>query len=144
MPYILEARAMTEQVPRLAWLEATGKDDEVCLTFASSFGVIVQGYGGAEEMEAFATGGGDCVCSGDLWVERTDQPHLWIVTVVSAPQVGSFCVSAFDLTCGLQHVQLDRLLTNAAYARSAPVAQNRPSSNSVLTLQTARGSSYDA
>jgi len=145
MPYILEAWAPTEYMPRLAWLESTGKEDEVRITFANSLGIIAEGLGRAEELESFANNGGDCICTADLWVERTDVPHVWSVSVVPSPEAGHFRINAYDLTCGLQQIQLDRILTTAgAGAGTVSEPANRPSLGNYNTLQMVRGTVYDA
>lgn len=144
MPYILEAWAPIEQMPRLVWLEATGKDDEIRITFANALGVIAEGCAHAEELESFANSGGDCLCTSDLWVERTEVPHMWSVAVVPSPEAGQFRISAYDLTCGLQQIQLDRMLTTAGFG-AAPLSEatNRPNPRAFGTHQVARGTAFD-
>lgn len=145
MPYILEAWAPIEQMPRIAWLEATGKGDEVRVTFANSLGVLAEGFAHAEELEAFANSGGDCICTADLWVERTEVPHMWSIAVVQAPNAGEFRISSYDLTCGLQQIQLDRILTSAGagFGIMSEPANRNFGQGAYNSLQMSRGTVYN-
>jgi len=144
MPYILEAWAPTEQMPRIAWLEATGRGDEVRVTFANSLGILAEGLAHAEELEAFANGGGDCICSANLWIERTEVPHMWSVSVVQSPDAGQFRISSYDLTCGLHQIQLDRILTSAGADFSAVAEPARTVGFGTFnSLQMSRGTVYN-
>lgn len=145
MPYILDARSQTEELPRLAWLELTGKQDKVRVTFASSTEILARGVGSVEELESFATGSGECLCSDDIWIERTDQRNVWQVSLVSAPHAGPFLLSAYELTCGIQQLQMDRMLSGASVGlMSPPPSADRMDQATMATFQTARGSVYDA
>ena len=79
------------------------------MTVANAMGVLAVAYGNADELESLAGGSSLCVCSGDIWLERTEDSHLWHVAVTTAPHLGNICLSAFEFACAIQRVQLERL-----------------------------------
>lgn len=120
MAYILEARSEEDQMPRMVWIESTGRFDEVRLVFANAFGIMAKGIARAEDLESLATAGGHCVCSGDLWIERTDNLNFWRVTLANSATLGTLHVNAYDLTCGLQHLRFDRYIAGEATTNNLP------------------------
>src|SRR5438552_3893446 len=88
MAYIRHARSQPGELPRMVWIEGTGEGDQVRMTVANAVGVLAKGCGHADELENMAATSGSCVCSGDIWIERTAESHLWNLSVVSATHLG--------------------------------------------------------
>lgn len=109
MAYILHTLTPMDEMPRMVWIEATGQGDEVKLTVANAIATLGVGFGMADDLDGLATTPGSCVCTRDLWVERSEDPHVWRVTLISAGHLGSMDISAFDFTCAIQRLQFERL-----------------------------------
>ncbi len=95
-------------MPRLVWLEGVGDGDLLRMTVANAVGILASGVGHADELEGFGTGTDRCLCSGEIWIELTDEPHVWNVSVISASNLGDIRVSSFEFACAVQRVQLER------------------------------------
>jgi len=93
----------------MVWIEGTGQGDAVSMTVANAMGLLAVGYGNADELESLASGMNRCVCSGDIWLERTEDSHFWNVAITTAPHLGHIGLSAFEFACAIQRVQLERL-----------------------------------
>lgn len=143
MAYILEARSDEDQMPRMAWIESTGRSDEVRLVLANAFGVLANGIARAEDLESLATAGGHCVCSGDLWVERTENFNYWRVSLANAPHAGTLLVSSYDLTCGLQHLRFDRYITGQTTSNDLPSTVCSANVGVPQIFHTARAVAFD-
>ena len=109
MGYILHAQSIDGELPRLVWIESTGEGDGLRMTVANAMGMLAVGCGSADELETLAGGMTTCICSGDIWLERTEESHLWNVALTTAPQLGNISLSAFEFACAIQRVQLERL-----------------------------------
>jgi hypothetical protein len=109
MAYILHARSLEGELPRMVWIESTGLGDGVRVTVANTVGLLAVGFGSADELESLSSGMNTCICSGDIWLERTIDSHLWNVAITTAPQLGNISLSAFEFACAIQRVQLERL-----------------------------------
>ncbi|AIE85758.1 hypothetical protein [Fimbriimonas ginsengisoli] len=116
MAYILHARTLPGEMPRMVWLEPTGEGDTVRITVANAMGMVATGTGRADELEALASGSGSCACSGDIWIERTDNAQSWNLAFIPSVGIGTIEVGSFDFACALQRVQFERMSLEAASA----------------------------
>ena len=95
-------------MPRLVWLEGVGDGDLLRMTVANSVGILASGVGHADELEGFGSGSDRCLSSGEIWIELTEEPHVWNVSVISATNLGDIRLSSFEFACAVQRVQLER------------------------------------
>lgn len=143
MPYILPARALPGELPRLVWLESTGERDAVRITVATGLGMDAIGIARADELETLISGSASCVCSGDIWLERTEDAQVWNLSFVHLEGKRALEIGSFDFTCALQRVQYDRLSLEAAVT----VAERSPRSGDLRTwaeLATTRAIAFDS
>jgi hypothetical protein len=100
--------------------------------------------GRADELERLASGSGSCVCSGEIWIERTECAQAWSLSFTNAPGLRAIEVGSFDFACALQRVQFERLTLAAAVTVTDIVESRAPEFRTWEELATTRGIAFDS
>jgi|GEM_PF-6588261 len=144
MAYILHAREQAGELPRMVWVEGVGEFDGVKITVANALGLLGSAVGNAAELEALGNGPLGCVSSGQIWLERTIEPHIWNISLATAPQLGDIALSAFEFACAIQRVQLERMNYVGAPETNLSAEPRRDDFTNHSVMSTTRGGLFDA